>query len=143
MNQSSNEASGVNLPPPVSEQMPPQNANHDPSVQSAEQAPAAPERVAQAAPLPNFPLPTTPDPSVPIAQDVAQASITDDVVTTTKTKGSKIIEDTDLIEKEWVDKAKQIVDRNRDDPYKQSEQLTEFKADYMKKQYNKTIKIDK
>ena len=50
-------------------------------------------------------------------------------------------DDKDLIEKEWVDKAKQIVERTRDDPYKQSEELTVFKADYIKKRYGKTIKV--
>ncbi|NDC22375.1 hypothetical protein EBZ57_03330 [bacterium] len=52
-------------------------------------------------------------------------------------------DDGDLIEKEWVEKAKQIVEKNRDDPYKQSEELNVFKADYMKKRYNKDIKVDK
>jgi hypothetical protein len=46
----------------------------------------------------------------------------------------------DLIEKEWVSKAKQIVEQTRDDPYKQSEGLTMVKMDYMKKRYNKSIK---
>lgn len=46
----------------------------------------------------------------------------------------------DLIEKEWVSKAKQIVEQTRDDPYKQSEGLTMMKVDYMKKRYNKNIK---
>jgi len=46
----------------------------------------------------------------------------------------------DLIEKEWVNRAKQIVARTRDDPYKQSEELTVFRADYMKKHFGKTIK---
>lgn len=53
------------------------------------------------------------------------------------------MEDDDLIEKEWVNKAKQIVNKNRSDPYKQSEELTAFRADYMKKRYGKNIKLDK
>lgn len=53
-----------------------------------------------------------------------------------------IAEDGDLIEKEWVDMAKRIVERTKDDPYKQSTELTRVKADYMKKRYNKEIKID-
>lgn len=47
----------------------------------------------------------------------------------------------DLIEKEWVNRAKQIVGRTRDDPYKQSEELTVLRADYMKKHFNKTIEL--
>lgn len=50
-------------------------------------------------------------------------------------------DDGDLIEKEWVDKAKKIVESFREDPYRQSKELTLFKADYMQKRYNKTIKL--
>jgi hypothetical protein len=52
-------------------------------------------------------------------------------------------DDNDLIEKEWVNKAKQIVERTRDDPYRQSEQLTGVKVDYLQKRYGKMIKVDK
>jgi hypothetical protein len=55
----------------------------------------------------------------------------------------QVIDDGDLIEKEWVNKAKQIVARNRSDPYKQSEELMVLRADYMQKRYNKTIKLSK
>ena len=50
-------------------------------------------------------------------------------------------DDTDLIEKEWVNKAKAIVERTREDPYTQNRELNKFKADYMQKRYNKEIKI--
>lgn len=106
----------------------------------AEQPAAAPERVAQpgqAAPatsvapvaIPAAPPvmpPTPPAPSPTSSAPTASLSASDD---------------TDLIEKEWVDKAKAIVERTRNDPYKQSEELTMVKADYMKKRYNKTIKL--
>lgn len=49
-------------------------------------------------------------------------------------------EDNDLIEQEWVSKAKAIVDHTRNDPYLQNKQINEFKADYIKKRYNKEIK---
>lgn len=50
-------------------------------------------------------------------------------------------EDTDLIEKEWVLRAKQIVDHTREDPHEQQRALSQMKADYMKKRYNKDIKL--
>ncbi len=50
-------------------------------------------------------------------------------------------DDVDLIEKEWVDKAKAIVERTREDPHQQNKQLNEFKADYMKKRYGKEINV--
>lgn len=49
--------------------------------------------------------------------------------------------DNDLIEKEWVIKAKQIVEKTKDNPYEQQKAIEKFKADYMKKRYNKTIKV--
>lgn len=47
--------------------------------------------------------------------------------------------DGDLIEKEWVVKAKQIVEHTAEDPYKQQEELNKIRADYMKKRYNKDL----
>ena len=49
--------------------------------------------------------------------------------------------DVDVIEKEWVDKAKQIVKETVDDPYKQNHNVSMLKADYMKKRYGKDIKV--
>jgi hypothetical protein len=51
----------------------------------------------------------------------------------------EIADDGDLIEKEWVMKAKQIVDHTRQDPHRQTKELHAFKAEYMKKRYNKVI----
>ncbi|MBW3569098.1 hypothetical protein KY385_03125 [Candidatus Parcubacteria bacterium] len=45
--------------------------------------------------------------------------------------------DSDLIEKEWVERAKQIVEHTKDDPYEQQRAIIQMKADYMKKRYNK------
>ena len=53
-----------------------------------------------------------------------------------------VAEDVDLIEKEWVEKAKAIVEKTRNDPYAQNQELNRFKADYMQKRYNKEIKIE-
>lgn len=47
--------------------------------------------------------------------------------------------DSDLIEKEWVLKAKQIVEHTAEDPFAQQEELSKMKSDYLKKRYNKDI----
>ncbi len=47
--------------------------------------------------------------------------------------------DNDLIEKEWVLKAKQIVEHTAEDPFSQQEELSKMKADYLKKRYNKDM----
>ena len=138
MNPSNNEAQGLNLPPPIIEQGP--NVGGETGIIPAEQGrPAAPERgpAAGAAPaaMPvNIPLPTIP--SIPlVGQQGAPAP--------SASAGLQASDDNDLIEKEWVNKAKQIVEHTRDDPYKQSEELTLVKVDYMKKRYNKTLKLNK
>lgn len=51
-----------------------------------------------------------------------------------------IADDVDVIEKEWVDKAKDIVTATKDDPYRQEEEVEKLKADYLKKRYGKDIK---
>jgi hypothetical protein len=66
-----------------------------------------------------------------------------DDTSTTTTSGSPVLDDSDKIEKKWVNKARQIVGRTRGDPYRQNEELTVVKADYMKQRYNKIIKVDK
>lgn len=50
-------------------------------------------------------------------------------------------QDSDLIEQEWVDKAKAIVEHTKDNPYEQNKQINQFKADYIKKRYNRQIKV--
>ena len=50
-----------------------------------------------------------------------------------------VAEDADLIEKEWVQKAKDIVAQTHGDPYRQNKEINKIKADYIKKRYNKDI----
>jgi len=47
--------------------------------------------------------------------------------------------DEDLIEKEWVDKAKEIIQQTRDDPHKRTERVNELQRDYLQKRYGKII----
>lgn len=51
----------------------------------------------------------------------------------------QIADDVDLIEKEWVEKAKEIVEKTKDNPYLQNKAISEIKADYIQKRYNKQI----
>lgn len=50
-----------------------------------------------------------------------------------------IADDADLIEKEWVEKAKEIVEKTRDNPFLQNKAISEIKVDYIKKRYNKDV----
>ena len=69
--------------------------------------------------------PAVPRPTQPVA-DAATAHIA--------------AHDVDLIEKEWVQKAKAIVAHTTGDPYTQNKEINKIKADYIKKRYNKDIK---
>ena len=132
----------LNLPPPVGEQAPlPGAAVPEIRTEQARGPAAAPERAPSsaaagaAAAQPVMPLPPIRDnQAIPAASGVTP---------TTQPAAGGLIKDDDLIEKEWVEKAKRIVEHTRDDPHQQSEQLTLVKADYMKKRYNKTVKVSK
>ena len=53
-----------------------------------------------------------------------------------------VADDGDLIEKEWVNKAKSIVEKTRHDPYEQSLEISKLRADYLQKRYGKQLKVD-
>ena len=125
----------MELPPPVSEQLPPvtspeSSINHEQqTIAPLESVPAA----IGSQPLPAAPLPIT----IPM-NDVPQA--TSSTSSSSDDSTSLMANDGDLIEKEWVNKAKAIVERTKEDPYKQSEELTMLRADYLQKRYSKTLK---
>ena len=47
--------------------------------------------------------------------------------------------DEDLIEKEWVDKAKKVINDTRHDPHQQEEKVSKLQSDYLKKRYGREI----
>lgn len=47
--------------------------------------------------------------------------------------------DEDLIEKEWVERAKKVVAETKHDPYLQGQEVSKLQADYLKKRYGKSI----
>jgi hypothetical protein len=50
-------------------------------------------------------------------------------------------DDNDIIEREWVSKAKAIIARTVNDPRAQAIELSKFKADYIQKRYNRSVKV--
>ncbi len=65
------------------------------------------------------------DPAVPMVGATASPSVADDV---------------DVIEKEWVDAAEQIVAANANDPRAEEAAVEQLQTDYLKKRYGKDIK---
>jgi hypothetical protein len=47
--------------------------------------------------------------------------------------------DDDLIEMEWVKKAKQIITETKDDPYRREQEVGRLQADYLRKRYGKEL----
>lgn len=104
-----------------------------------ERLPAGPEaneqspQAGQAAPITALPqLPTLPSPQAAAPTAQVQPRDTNPLAAS----------DEDLIEKEWVDKAKKIVIQTKDDPYEQEKEVSKLQADYLKKRYGKEIKLN-
>lgn len=72
-----------------------------------------------------------------LPQPVIDTSIV--VKDTTVTTSPVIAADDDLIEKEWVDKAKKIVSENKDDPYQQESEVSRLQIDYLTKRFGRKI----
>lgn len=77
----------------------------------------------------------------PTTQDDTAATDDQAISPATYQGNPAIADDVDVIEKEWVQKAKQIVSKTKEDPYAQSIEMNVFKHDYMKKRYGKEIKL--
>lgn len=92
-------------------------------------------------------LPAAPQFSVPQSAILQQQVPQGASLATASASGSVgddnlVAADNDHIEREWVDKAKKIVEQSRQDPYLQTRGLTELKSSYLQKRYGKTLKVD-
>lgn len=98
------------------------------------------ERVAtpvQAAPVAVVQDQTVVQPAPVQAVPVAHAPSTDPG----QSSSPLIADDVDVIEKEWVDKAKKIVNATKNDPHVQEKEVSKLQADYLMKRYNKKLKV--
>jgi hypothetical protein len=124
--------------PPQFEATPPSEVKEQGREKQAERAieqrPATDNTPAKQAPQ----VPQQAPAQQPAQQDNSQGPAQD---ASSQSKGL-VADDVDLIEKQWVEKAKVIVSQTRDDPYKQKNEMSKFKSDYIKKRFNKTIPAD-
>jgi len=93
-------------------------------------------------------VPVTPAQAAQSVQDVAQATTPIIPGLTPAAAGvaavadeAMLAEDGDLIEKVWVQKAKEIVERTRNDPYNKNLEINKVKKDYIQKRYQKDVKL--
>lgn len=121
------EASAESLPLPFS------GAEAAPNVAPEQPKEAAPAGSRPAATSVNSPAPAAPAATQPVQSGSASGNgITDDPL---------IADDVDVIEKEWVDKAKKIVNATKEDPHQQEKEVSKLQADYLMKRYNKQLKL--
>lgn len=91
-------------------------------------APAGVEQGATQPVVPSLPTPVL----TPSADDAtATATAADD--------SALLAADDDLIEKEWVDKAKKIIQETKDDPYTREREVTKLQIEYIRKRYGRII----
>lgn len=76
-------------------------------------------------------MPALPTPVLPLAQPGTTASDDASLPSTAA--------DDDLIEKEWVDKAKKILSETRDDPYKREREISKLQIEYIRRRYGREI----
>jgi hypothetical protein len=73
----------------------------------------------------------SPAPPLPIEDSAAHAGATSGL--------PLVANDDDLIEKEWVDKAKKIIVQTKDDPYRREKEVGKLQADYLRKRYGREL----
>lgn len=111
--------------------IPPIDAQFERGQQRVEQAAEAGARASDAAMSAATAVPVAP--VAPQAVPVAQAPPATSMAT------PLVAADEDLIEKEWVDKAKEIIEQTKDDPHARSQKVNELQRDYLQKRYGKVI----
>ena len=83
---------------------------------------------------PLAPLPVTPQ--IPISQPVTSDAAATNTATVTAPASAA---DDDLIEKEWVDQAKKLINTTKDNPHEQAKLVAELMRDYVRKRYGKEV----
>ena len=81
----------------------------------------------------SLPMPVMPS---PVPDDTA---VSDDSKTNNSDDLPETASDDDLIENVWVDKAKQILARTKDDPYAREQEMSRLQIEYLKKRYGKEL----
>lgn len=94
------------------------------------------ERQGEAAPSAVTATPVLP---TPVAIPVPPAPATSPTQPAADQGNPVVAADDDLIEKEWVDKAKKIIAETRDDPRRREQEVGKLQVDYLRKRYGKQL----
>lgn len=77
---------------------------------------------------------TLPPVIVPQANPVSDGMAVDD-----SASAPLVAADEDLIEKEWVDRAKKIIVSTKEDPYRREAEVSKLQVEYLRKRYGKEL----
>ena len=110
--------------------LPPLDAGIEKGAERCEQAAEAGARAADAA---TVAAPVAVPPVVPPIVPV------NDLTQNAASATPLVAADEDLIEKEWVDKAKEIILHTKDDPHARTQKVNELQRDYLQKRYGRTV----
>lgn len=100
-----------------------------------------PQMTPAAAPAPDPMVASAGQSSQPVSQPLSNSSQPTAATPTTEGENPQIADDVDVIEKEWVEKAKKIVSSSKSDPHQLEKEVSKLQADYLMKRYNKQIKL--
>jgi len=92
----------------------------------------------------NLPTPVVmPAQSAQLQQIDSQSAQGAGLITSSKTddQGHLVADEVDVIEKEWVDRAKKVVALTADDPYSESLEISKLRAAYVKKRFQKNLPL--
>lgn len=101
--------------------------------QSGADSPSIKKAADNSAPVPDAPAAGTPDPA---------ASSADDTSVRDNSGQYSDEEENEVIEKQWVEKAKSVIYQHKDSPYQQRKEFGKVKAAYMKARFNKILKVE-
>lgn len=113
--------------------MPERSAQGGERFSAPELQPGAPQAPAGSPPS-AVPAPAAPPPVV----DPMAAAMAADVPAGTPNPAAAA--DQDVIEKEWVDRAQEVIDQTAGDPHAEEEAVEDLQIDYMQKRYGKSVK---
>lgn len=83
--------------------------------------------------IPVPPVPVIPVSIDPVIPPIPKQRVIDD--------NPLLAADNDVMEKEWVKKAKDVVSQTKHDPYEQEKAVSRLQADYLSKRYGKVVKL--
>lgn len=117
----------------------PASPEAEPSV-APEQAPR-PEREPQPQPSGDRGISLPPVQVSPPAPAADAAAVTPAVDPAAADDTPAVADDVDVIEKEWVNRAKKVIEQTKNDPHAQEEGFERLQVEYQQKRYGRDIKM--